>query len=48
MQFVQRLSVEGILIYFRNLRVGFTFSWFHVAYKEGFWKEAFGVLQIVK
>jgi hypothetical protein len=25
---------------------GVTFSWFHVACKEGFWKEAFGVLQM--
>jgi len=26
--------------------MGFTFSWFHVACKEGFWEEAFGVLQM--
>jgi len=46
MQFVQWLSVDVILIYFRNLCMGFTFSWFHVACKEGFWEETFGVLQM--
>ena len=45
-QFVQWLSVDGILIYIRNLCMGFTFSWFRVACKEGFWEEAFGVLQM--